>query len=1026
MLIRILATVANAMADSVGIAASSCVTRSIFSGAFVLVVGFLPMSARAQLVATGDVRATNPGMTPTWNAGTELLVGTSEYGKLTINSGGSVSTEWLLLGHGAGSGEIDVNGGTLNIGWLLQVGNGIGGSLTVRNGGSVTVAPGTSSRPSGIVLVDTGGPPKFIEVSSGGSLNSGDWLYLGYASPSGNTSLIISGGSVTSQEVEFYAGLADVSSGSWNISKTLRLQGGGSRLLVRNTGSISTDTLWADGQVDVEGGSFTATDLLAIAYDDQTSYVRTMTISGGDVTAPTVYVGYGEGSRGRLDLNGGNLTTTTLGLGFGEGSQGILNLNGGILTVNKLYGNNLLSFSIGTSEVHFNGGTLRLNAGGEIFNKFQPGRVMLEDDGGTIDTQSFTTATSLGLIGTGALTKSGNGTLTLSGANTYAGGTIITGGTLAVTGSVNHASANFDVGGTLKISGSGSVTNTLGRIGVVGSVGSAQVSGGTWTNSSLLVGVSSDGTLEMTGGSVTASTTVLLGNLLFSTGQGTVNLNGGTLTAPQIQEGTGQGTFTFGGGTLRLSADLSNLFSSFEPGDVTLAAGGGTIDTQGFAVASAYGFSGAGSLTKKGTGTLTLSGTNTHTGGTTIAGGVLSVAADANLGGAGGTLTITGGTLRNTAGFTTTRATTLGAGGGTFQTDASLTQGGVISGTGGLTKTGAGFLLLTAGNTYTGGTTITGGSLQIGAGGTTGSIVGNVVNNGYLFINRSDTYTFGGAISGTGALIQTSTGRTIYTGNSTHSGGTYVYSGGTLQLGNGGTNGSLVGDVTLGAAFIGPSTGFSHLAVNRSDTLTLAGVISGGGSVTQAGTGTLTLTGTNTYTGETIVSAGTLLVNGSVTSDVTVQSGATFGGGGAVYGQVTLDSGSLLKPMGDLKTEVLDWNPGATLAFRLGNGVSDSVDMDYLTGGGPGLFAFTFQDAGWQVGQTYTLLTFGHSEFTGSGFSFTNGSGFDGTFTLHGHDLQFTLVAVPEPGTLILGLAAVASALVHRARRRRADVTGRS
>ena len=115
-------------------------------------------------------------------------------------------------------------------------------------------------------------------------------------------------------------------------------------------------------------------------------------------------------------------------------------------------------------------------------------------------------------------------------------------------------------------------------------------------------------------------------------------------------------------------------------------------------------------------------------------------------------------------------------------------------GTGGLTKAGAGTLLLANDNTYTGGTTVSLGTLQLGNGGTTGSILGDVTDNGTLAFNRSDVVTFPGLISGMGNVAQISPGTTILTANSTYTGGTTI-SLGTLQLGNGGASGSIVGDV---------------------------------------------------------------------------------------------------------------------------------------------------------------------------------------------------------------------------------------
>ncbi len=146
--------------------------------------------------------------------------------------------------------------------------------------------------------------------------------------------------------------------------------------------------------------------------------------------------------------------------------------------------------------------------------------------------------------------------------------------------------------------------------------------------------------------------------------------------------------------------------------------------------------------------------------------------------------------------------------------------------------------MLTGDNTYAGGTTISAGTLQLGNGGNTGSIVGNVTDNGTLAFDRSDVVTFPGVISGTGALSQIGTGTTVLTADNTYTGGTTI-SAGTLQLGNGGTTGSIVGNVTDNGT----------LAFDRSDVVTFPGVISGTGAVSQIGPGTTILTADNTYSG---------------------------------------------------------------------------------------------------------------------------------------------------------------------------------
>ena len=216
-------------------------------------------------------------------------------------------------------------------------------------------------------------------------------------------------------------------------------------------------------------------------------------------------------------------------------------------------------------------------------------------------------------------------------------------------------------------------------------------------------------------------------------------------------------------------------------------------------------------------------------------------------------------------GFGTIRTGFNGAGYATFTVgvdDASGAFSGSIAndeGVGNVTKIGGGTQVLSGTNTYTGGTTISGGMLQIGDGGTTGSLSTNsaILDNGTLAFNRSNTITqgtdfSGSAISGNGSLTQAGSGTLVLTATNGYTGTTTISSSGTLQLGNGGTTGSVAGPIVNNGA----------LAFNRSDSPTFNNSISGTGSL-RLPSGTVTLTGTNTYSGATNVNAGVLIVNGT-------------------------------------------------------------------------------------------------------------------------------------------------------------------
>jgi autotransporter-associated beta strand protein len=351
------------------------------------------------------------------------------------------------------------------------------------------------------------------------------------------------------------------------------------------------------------------------------------------------------------------------------------------------------------------------------------------------------------------------------------------------------------------------------------------------------------------------------GSLTAEVAEGTLILSGNTPTFSGTMTVDGPGTLQIGnGGTSgSFGANISdNGIVAFDRSDT---------------LTYSNAISGTGQVGQIGTGRTILTGTNTYTGGTFINNGTLQVAADANLGNAAGPLTFggNGGTLNTTASFTSARATTLNAT-GTFDVNpaTTLTMTGVIGGPAALTKTDTGTLVLTGTNIYGGGTNLNGGTLTLGnanalgtgtlamAAGTTLDFLGSytVVNADTLSgdptinVNTGLSETDAGAITnGTaaGALNKTGSGTLVLTSEDTYTAGTMI-SAGTLQLGDGGTSGSIIGDVADQGT----------LAFDRSDVVTFPGSISGAGAVNQIGSGTTVLTANNVYSGLTNVEAGTL------------------------------------------------------------------------------------------------------------------------------------------------------------------------
>jgi autotransporter-associated beta strand protein len=525
--------------------------------------------------------------------------------------------------------------------------------------------------------------------------------------------------------------------------------------------------------------------------------------------------------------------------------------------------------------------------------------------------------------GSGSLTKSGAGTLTLTGTNTYSGATTVSGGTLAMNGSLTNSAVTVNSGGTL--GGSGNISgammvNSGGTLAPGNSPGLLTVGSLTLDADSLLnfelgdpagvAGTDSDlvavtGNLTLAGKlQVTPLTGFGAGSYrLFNYG-GTLTDNGATFDTMPVAYDYSLNTATANQVNLAVTAATAQYWNgaNVTPQHVAQGSGGsGAWDgaTTNWTNAAGNG-SGAHPIAPN------LPAIFAGTAGTvTIANGfiastpALSFLTDGYLLDADGT-----GALELTGAATVE----------VLPSNVSTTIAAPITGTAGLAKSGAGTLTLTGANSYTGGTTVTAGTLQVGAGGTAGSLTGNVTNNGALVFNRSDAASFNGDIDGTGSLTQSGAGTLTLTGANSYTGGTTVTAG-TLQIGVGGTVGSLTGNVTNNGA----------LVFNRSDAVSFNGDIDGTGSLTKTGAGTLTLTGANTYTGGTTISAGKLAVNGSLTnSAVTVNSGGTLGGSGNIGDTVTVNSGGTLAPGNSIGTSTVTGDftldSGATLEVELKSG----------------------------------------------------------------------------------------------------------
>ncbi|KQW54135.1 autotransporter outer membrane beta-barrel domain-containing protein [Variovorax sp. Root411] len=199
---------------------------------------------------------------------------------------------------------------------------------------------------------------------------------------------------------------------------------------------------------------------------------------------------------------------------------------------------------------------------------------------------------------------------------------------------------------------------------------------------------------------------------------------------------------------------------------------------------------------------------------------------------------------------------------GTWNFNVALAPVGITS-----TTVLGGTLILGADNSaYTG-------SMTVGSGGVLQSSAqfapAAITDNGLVRFAQPDNATYAGLLSGTGSIEKTGAGTLTLTQDQAFTGTTTI-SAGVLQLGNGGTTGSVTGNIVNNAT----------LAINRSDAFTLSSAISGTGSLVKEGAGTTTLTAANSYSGGTELRQGRLNVGNSFalgTGTLAMDDGTTLG-----------------------------------------------------------------------------------------------------------------------------------------------------
>ncbi|HEX7652955.1 MAG TPA: autotransporter-associated beta strand repeat-containing protein, partial [Verrucomicrobiae bacterium] len=273
---------------------------------------------------------------------------------------------------------------------------------------------------------------------TGGALNqdgNGNILVgTGFNAPAGGSAVGVlnqSGGAITSQG-QFLCPENSPSTGTYNLSGT-------GVLVVNNWIAIGRGN--GAGTLNMNGGSITKGGGNGTHLDIGASGTGTINQSNGVITSLVSDTWLGETGNGTWNQFGGTNYLGLVSLCRSGSANGNLNLNGGVFQTTGISSGSSLAVSV----INFNGGTVQAGAAnaafltGITFAQVGPG-------GAIFDSQSYnlTIPQALADNGGGSLTKLGSGTLTLTGANSYGGDTVINGGSV-ITGTGSTASQTANV-----------------------------------------------------------------------------------------------------------------------------------------------------------------------------------------------------------------------------------------------------------------------------------------------------------------------------------------------------------------------------------------------------------------------------------------------------------------------------------------------------------------------------------------------------------------------------------------------------
>ena len=531
-----------------------------------------PMAAVAQNGQWASPGSNDFGLATNWNPPSGVPTGTASFGASTVTSVVAAAAESLgaisfLASAPAytlsitdnflvtGSGIANQSAATQTI-----VVSGAGGSLEIDNSGvtnGVTIVNGAASlltfedtSAAGNATISYAGTMCFFNNASAGSA---------VITNSGTINFYILTTAATSTLINQAGGIINFTSDSTGASA--RYVGQGGTLDLSQLSGPGTTLGSIEGNGTIELGSWN----LSVGATGLSTTFSGIIADGGA----------GGGTGGSLTKTGAGILTLTGANTYTGGTT----ITGGL--INFAAANNF-----GTGGITLNGGGLQWATGNtaDISARLAP----LGAAGGTFDTNGNNVTFATALSGPGGVTKNGLGMLTLSGSNSYQGGTTIDAGVLMLAPGASLG------GGALTING-GSFN-----------------SGG---NSVTLTSLSGSGSLALSGGSLTIN---LAGNTTYSgaiSGSGALVKQGvGTLTLT--------GNNSYSGGTTVSAGTLAGTTSGLQGNILNNAAVAFSQATNGVYAGT---MSGSGSVSIQGGGIVNFTGVNTYSGPTTVNGGTLAV-----------------------------------------------------------------------------------------------------------------------------------------------------------------------------------------------------------------------------------------------------------------------------------------------------------------------------------------------------------------------------------------------------------------